>query len=241
MKTFGLVILLVIISLGSAAPAVAMRAAGPSPNTGSSGPAGADAGLATYVAAVQPAYAELVGCACCCDTLDLPSHWCAACRTAAARIRQVVARISRVQRSLDRLDVPASLVPAHSKLIAAVSTMRVSGKYMAAKVLTAPQTLVTVTRTGLTGLGPYVRRPASTIVQDARLAELASAAPATVDRLQFLRQRSARSRDTLVGREGTPGEQAAALLAQWRDDIAARAREAGVSLPATLRSGAARS
>jgi hypothetical protein len=236
MKPLALVIMLIVLSLGSAAPAVALRTSGPSPNTGSSDP-NVETGLTAYVAAVQPAYAELVDCACCCDRLDLPSHRCAACRSAAASMRQVVARTSRIQRKLGRLDVPASLVPAHSRLIAALSTMRISGEYMAEKVLTAPETLVAVVRTGVpSGHGPFIRRPAPTIVRDARIAALASAAPAGVDLRLFLRQRYARSPVATVDSWGTPGEQASALLDQWRDDIVALAKEAGVSVPESVRS-----
>jgi hypothetical protein len=236
MKPLGLVIALVVISLSSAAPAVAMRTSGPSPNTSSSNPdTAAAAELAAYVAAVQPAYEELAGCACTCNTLDLPSHRCGACRTVAADLKQVVARISRIQGELVRLEVPASLVPAHSKLIAALATMRVSSKYMAVKVLTAPQALVVVTHTGHpSGFGPFVGRPAPTIVRDALIAEVVSTVPAGVDRRQFLRQRYGRANCTAIDSLGTPGEQATALLAQWRDDVAVRAQVAGVSLPTSL-------
>lgn len=225
----------VVLLLALAPAAPAMRASGSTPNVGYADPAAAEmAEIAAYVEAVRPAYAELTECACCCATLDLPSHRCAACRTAAADIERIVARIQRVQTELSRLDVPASLVTAHGELVSAASTMCISGEYMAAAVLKAPRTLVVGERVlmGAPSGQPIVWRPAERIVTDAHIEALAQARPAGLSRSRFLQERcSPFTEEWQATPTGSPGEQAAAYLAHWRDEVAAQARLAGVGLP----------
>jgi hypothetical protein len=194
-------------------------------------------GIAAYAAAVQPAYAELTECACCCAALDLPSHRCAACRTAAATIERIVARIHRVQARLHRVDVPASLVIVHGELVSAVSTMHVSGEYMVATVLTTPEKLVVAERVtlGAPSGRPVVWRPSPRIVEDARVEALARSRPDGLSRSRFLHERYAPfAEERPSWPQGSPGEQAAAYLALWHDDLAAQARDAGLSLPTAL-------
>jgi len=194
-------------------------------------------GIAAYAAAVQPAYAELTECACCCAALDLPSHRCAACRTAATTIERIVARIHRVQALLNRVDVPASLVIVHGELISAVSTMHASGEYMAATVLKTPEKLVVAERVmlGAPSGRPIVWRPSSRIVTDARIEALARARPDGLSRGRFLHERYAPfAEEQASWPQGSPGEQAAAYLALWRDGVTARAEKAGVKLPVAL-------
>jgi len=194
-------------------------------------------GIAAYTAAVQPAYAELTECACCCETLDLPSHRCAACETAAATIERIVARIYRVRARLSRIEVPASLDTIHSELVSAVSTMHVSGEYMVATVLTTPEKLVVAERVtlGAPSGRPVVWRPSPRIVADARIEALARARPDGLSRSRFLHERCAPfAEERPSWPQGSPGEQAAAYLALWHDDITARAEKAGVKLTAAL-------
>ena len=228
----------VALALALASPAPAMRLSGPAPNVGDAGPtAKAATGIAAYIAAVQPAYTELTECACCCETLDLPSHRCAACETAAATIERIVARIHRVQARLHRVDVPASLVIGHGELVSAVSTMHVSGEYMVATVLTTPEKLVVGERVMMGArLGPPIAwRPSPDIVEDARVEALARSRPDGLSRSRFLHERYAPFADERLSRpQGAPGEQAMAYLSMWRDDLAAQARDAGLSLPAAL-------
>ena len=234
------VLLVLTLPLALALAAPAMRVSGRSPNVGDADPpAKATTELAAYIAAVQPAYAELTDCACCCETLDLPSHRCAACKTAAARIKGIVARVHRVQAQLSRIDVPASLDTIHSELVSAVSTMHVSGEYMAITVRKTPEKLVLGERVmaGARPGPPVAWRPSPEIVEDARVEALAQARPDSIGRGRFLHQRCAPfAGEQRSGPRGTPGEQAMAYLSMWRDDIAAQAHEAGLSLPAALAS-----
>jgi hypothetical protein len=213
-----------------------MRVSGSTLNVGYTEPEGlAATELAAYIAAVQPAYKELTDCACCCETLDLPHHRCPACETAAARIKGIVARIHRVQAKMTRLEVPVSLILTHGHLVAAVSTMHVSGEYMATTVRTAPGTLVVARRVPSTfGRSPVVWEPSPSIVNEARLAGLADARPSGVARLPFLHHRYSQTASAVLHPEGSPGDQALAYLGMWRDDLAAQARDAGLSLPAAL-------
>ena len=228
------------LPLGLTLAAPAMRLSGPAPNVGDAGPtAKAATEIAAYIAAVQPAYTELTECACCCETLDLPSHRCAACETAAATIERIVARIHRVQASLHRVDVPASLVIVHGELVSALSTMHVSGEYMAITVRRTPEKLVLGERVMMgAGLGPPIAwRPSPDIVEDARVEALARSRPDGLSRSRFLHERYAPFADERPSRpQGAPGEQAMAYLSMWRDDVAAQAHEAGLSLPAALAS-----
>lgn len=237
MKRFVLMFMMaaVVLLLALAPVAPAMRASGSTPNVGYAAPTAMEtAEIAAYVEAVRPAYAELTECACCCATLDLPSHRCAACRTTAANIERIVARIRRVQAELSRLDVPASLVTAHGELVSAATTICVSGEYMAATVLTAPRKLVVGERVlmGAPSGRPVAWRPAARIVADAHIEALAQARPEGLSRSRFLQERCSPFTDEWQATpQGSPGEQAAAYLALWRDEIAVQAQLAGVSLP----------
>ncbi len=227
----------VALPLALAAPAPAMRVSGSTLNVGyTDSEAAAAAELAAYIAAVRPAYTELTECACCCETLDLPHHRCAACRAAAASIKGIVARIHRVQAKMTRLEVPVSLILTHGHLVAAVSTMHVSGEYMATTVLKTPEKLVLGERVtvGARPGSPVVWRPSPSIVSDARLAAFAHPRPSGVARADFLHHRYAQTESATVRPEGAPGEQAMAYLGMWRDDLAAQARDAGLSLPTAL-------
>jgi hypothetical protein len=225
----------ILLPLTFATGAQAMRVAGPALSAGSSDATAASIGLSNYLMAAGRAYTELTDCACCCGTLNLPTHRCAACRTTAAGMRQIVARVHRVQAALARLDVPASLAPVHGELVAAVTTLHVSGEYMAATVQTAPGKLVAVAR-NMPGAsrGPRMRwLPSPDIVRDARIAAFDRTRPTHVYRTQYLHALDV-AMNPLPGVRGAPGEQALAHLAVWRDAIAAQATAAGVSLPAAL-------
>ena len=238
MKWLVLIAILTVVTLplALASPAPAMRVSGSTLNVGyTDSEAVVAAELAAYIAAVRPAYTELTECACCCETLDLPHHRCAACKTAAASIKGIVARIHRVRAKLARLEVPLPLILTHGHLVAAVSTMHVSGEYMATTVRTAPGTLVVARRVpSISGRGPVVWEPSPSIVSQARLAALAGAKPAGLARGPFLHHRYAQTASAVLHPEGAPGEQALAYLGMWRDDLAAQARGAGLSLPAAL-------
>jgi len=231
-------LLALTLPLAMALAAPAMRVSGPAPNAGDTGPAAkAATELAAYIAAVQPAYTELTECACCCETLDLPLRRCAACKTAAARITGIVARIHRVQARMTRLQVPAALITIHSELVSAVSTMHVSGEYMAITVGKSPEKLVLGERVmaGARPGPPIAWRPSPDIVEDARIEALARARPDSLSRGRFLHERYAPFADDRPSRpQGSPGEQAMAYLSTWRDDLAAQAQKAGLSLPVAL-------
>jgi hypothetical protein len=226
----------VALPLALASPAPAMRVSGSALSVGATDPeAKAATELAAYIAAVQPVYTELTDCACCCETLDLPPRRCAACTTVAAKIKGIVARIHRVQAKMTRLEVPLSLIPTHGRLVTAISTMHVSGQYMATTVRTAPGALVIARRVRSTSArGPVVWEPSPGIVSAARLAALADARPPGIARGPFLKHRYSETVSATVRPEGAPGEQAMAYLGMWRDDLAAQAKDAGLSLPTAL-------
>jgi hypothetical protein len=133
--------------------------------------------ISQYVAAVRPLYAALAGCTSSCDRLDFPPHRCPACASATASLTQIARQAALVQAKLARLDVPDSLVAAHSDLVAAASTMQVSAAYMAKTVRTAPSRLLVATYASPTDRGRggvrVVWRESPAIVRDATYAAMA--------------------------------------------------------------------
>lgn len=187
--------------------------------------------LADYFVAAGAACRELEACACCCATLDLPSHRCAACTTTSAAIRQVVARVRHVQARLARLDVPGRAGEVHGELVAAAGIMHVSGDYMAAQVLKDPQRLVVASARGNGLKGPRATwRPSPGIVRDARLAALLGTRHGPTFRAQRLRA-SEIAGTPGPGYSGGPGEQAQSHLDAWRAGAQRLARHVGLVLP----------
>ena len=107
------VLVVFVLSLILAGSAQAMRVNGSTlePDPAQAAQSTALVKFGNYVVAAGAASAALSDCACCCGRLDLPLHPCAACRTTAASMGQIVARIHRVQARLARLDVPPSSQP----------------------------------------------------------------------------------------------------------------------------------
>lgn len=222
-----------LLLLALAPTSLAMRIDGSTldPTPAQAAEATAVVDLGNYVVAASAACRELDGCSCCCATLDLPNHRCAACATTAASIRQVVARVRNVQARLARLDVPEQAVTAHDELVAAADLMHVSGDYMAAQVLTDPQRLaVAVTRVNGRKGPRDAWRPSPTVVSDARLAAFLGAHHGPMYRAQRLRA-LAIARTPGPGVSGSPGEQAQVHLDAWRTDIQRLARQLGIVFP----------
>jgi hypothetical protein len=185
-----------------------------------------------YVAQVAPIYAELRDCACCCDRLDLPTHRCAACAAAAARISKVVARAHRVQRRLGGISPPDRLLVAHAELVSALSALHLSAEYMAGKVRTAPQDLLAAAYVPIprqSGRTAIVLRPSPQLVAAAEYAAL------SWQGRRALRYHPMRTLDQTPTVSGTPGEHALAHLALWRAAVAAQASALYVDLPQALK------
>jgi hypothetical protein len=224
------VLVVLVLSLALAGGAQAMRVNGSTldPDPAQAAQSTALVEFGNYVVAAGAACAELNDCACCCDRLDLPTHRCAACRTTAANMRQIVARIHRVQIRLARLDVPPSAAGAHADLVAAAEVLAVSGEYMARTVMTDPRSLVFSTRTAL---APSRARPAwrtsPQVVRNARLAACLQAHEGPLYRGARLRAMSIAAGPD-PGISGPPGEQALAYLDRWRTGVEDAAREVGV-------------
>jgi hypothetical protein len=238
---------LLLLPLALAGPAGAYKISGTrftigNPDYGAASTAVDRAEIAAYIAAARPLYAQLAACSSSCDRLDFPPHRCPACASATAGLTRIARQAAVVQAKLARLDVPAELVPAHSGLITAASTVRVSATYMADTVSTTPRKLLVATCASPTrGRGgvTIVWRASPTIVRDAtsaaRLAQLDRMGSASAQRAAFVRGRWAAiavmQRSTP---QGTPGQQAMAYLVLWRDGVRAQAQVAGVRLPAAL-------
>ncbi len=194
----------------------------------------ARAQLMAYVAQVAPVYAELDACACCCDTIDLPSHRCAACAAAAARLEKVAAKARHTQARLATAVPPDELTVAHAQLVGALSAIRYSAEYMASTVRTAPQELLTAAFVapprGRGGVA-VVMRPSPRIVAAAEFAAL----PAPIRSIAWHHHLS-RETDQTPSVVGTPGEHALAHLEAWRTAVLAQARALDVNLTHTLAS-----
>jgi hypothetical protein len=192
--------------------------------------------LTAYLADVAPVYAQLYECSCCCDKLDLPSHRCAACSSAAAKINQVVARVERAQRQLAGVNVPASLETAQGEIVLAADTMHVSGHYMARTVSTTPAKLVTATFVSPPrGRGGViiVMRPSLSIVTAARSAALFGSTPKSVTQVSNLQQRR-ENLARMTAYSGTTGQTAQQYLTIWRTLVENQAEAAGMTLPADI-------
>lgn len=229
-----LIVLVSVVALTLATAAQARRVDGSTLGMSTAGAANAAAvsraQLMSYVAQVQPAYAELTGCACCCNKVDLPAHRCAACDAAAARMTKIVARLHKVQTELSTMTVPPDLVSVHSEMVTAASLLHNSSEYMADVVRTAPERLLVTTLAAPPagrGGAVLVMRPSPLIVRDAEFASLMKAGPRS---LGARHARSASAEWMLTSASGAPGDQALAHLARWRDAIVAQARAAGVNL-----------
>ncbi len=194
----------------------------------------ARAQLMAYVAQVAPTYAELENGACGCEKIDLPSHRCAACAAAAARAEKVAASARRAQSRLAAAVPPDQLTAAHAQLIGALSAIHYGAEYIASKVRTAPQDLLTATFVapprGRGGVA-VVMRPSPRIVAAAEFAAL----PAQIRSVAW-RHHLSSALDQTPSVAGTPGEHALAHLAAWRTAVVAQARALDVSLTHALAS-----
>ena len=191
--------------------------------------------LGNYIVAAGAAYAQLSDCACCCGTLDLPTHRCPACRTTAAVMRQLVARTRHVQAELARLDVPASATRAHGELVEAAAVLHLCSDYMTDKVSRDPLSLLVSTRTmeGTRRVSPPAWLTSPHVVRDARMAACTRSHPAPMYRTEHMRAiEIATGPDPAIS--GAPGEQAQAYLAKWHDEIQRLVRRAGLGFAAAI-------
>jgi hypothetical protein len=191
--------------------------------------------LGNYIAAAGAAYARLSDCACSCGTFDVPTHRCAACRTTAASMRQMVARIRRVQAELARLDVPPAATQVQGELVEAAAVLQSSGNYMVSRISRDPRSLLVSTRSmeGTRKVSPPAWLTSPHVVRDARLAEYMRLHPAPTNRTERMRVTEiATGPDPAI--QGAPGEQAQAYLAKWRDGVERLVRQEGLSFAATI-------
>jgi hypothetical protein len=230
------VVAAVLLSLVLAGGAPAMRTSGSTvaPDRAQVARSTAVVEFGNYVVAAGAAYAELSDCACCCSTLDLPTHRCAACRTTATDMMRIVARIRQAQARLARLDVPEPAAGAHADLIAAVQVLGVSGRYMARTVMTDPRSLVDSARTASARHGwRPVWRTSPQVVGNARLAAYLQTHRGPLRRGERLRAMEIAAGPD-PGITGPPGEQALAYLDRWRAGVEEAARQLGVTLPVAM-------
>jgi hypothetical protein len=228
LPTVVLVVFALFLVLAGGAQAMRVNGSTLDPDPAQAAQSNALVEFGNYVVAAGAASAELNDCACCCGRLDLPTHRCAECRTAAAGMRQIVARIHRVQARLARLDVPPSAAGAHGDLVAAAEVLSVSGEYMARTVMTDPQSLVVSTRaTQMPGRTRPAWRTSPQVVRSARLAAYLQAHPGPLGRGERLRA-LAIAWGPDPGVSGPPGDQALAYLDSWRTGVQDAAQQVGV-------------
>jgi hypothetical protein len=224
-----LAVLLLPLVLASGAPAMRVTSSTLEPDPSQVARSTALVEFGNYVVAAGAACTELSDCACRCGRLNLPTHRCAECQTAATCIRRIVARIRQTQARLGRLDVPGPAAGAHRDLVAAAEVLADSGEYMARAVMTDPRSLVVNTRAsrGARGWRP-AWRPSRQIVPNARLAAYLQTHQGPVYRAERLRA-AAIAAGPDPGISGTPGEQALAYLDDWRASVQQTAQRLGVT------------